>query len=204
MKRVLFLLTLSCALFRFPALAQTALSPEQEEKIKRLSSDMETLYAANAELQKKITALNEELAKVHEQMAKSAHDSALEAMREDLKKIAEKVQEVDRKRLNDSETVAKKFDELTKFLKAEVAASSSRTPKPPKVIETTPAASGPSLEYIIKPGDTLSEIVDGANAQFKEKGLKKITLSQVLEANPKLKPERMQVGQKIIIPIPEK
>jgi len=46
-------------------------------------------------------------------------------------------------------------------------------------------------------GDTLSTIVEA----YREQNIK-VTLDSILKANPGLKPERLQVGQKIIIPAP--
>jgi LysM repeat protein len=65
--------------------------------------------------------------------------------------------------------------------------------KPPP--EINPNA--PHFEYTVQAGDTLAAIVKA----YRDKSIK-ITLSQVLAANPGLKPENMRVGQKIVIPAP--
>ena len=51
---------------------------------------------------------------------------------------------------------------------------------------------------MIKPGDTLDAIVQA----YKEKNIK-VTVAQILKANPGLKPERLLIGQKIYIPAPQ-
>ena len=210
MKRF-FLLTIFCSIVSFGAYAQdntAAPSPaELDEKLKRLNSDVDTLLAANSKLQKEISSLRDEIANLHEQQAKAANDSSLQSLRDDLRKLAEKVQEVDKKRLDDREVVTEQLDRIEKALK--IAASSATAPRPtarPPRTETTPAPvpTGPGFEYVVKSGDTVSEIVSSANAQFKEQGMKSVTLQQVLDANPGLNPNKMRVGQKIFIPAPGK
>ena len=50
---------------------------------------------------------------------------------------------------------------------------------------------------MIQSGDTLDAIVQA----YKEKNIK-VTVAQILKANPGLKAERLRVGQKIFIPAP--
>jgi LysM repeat protein len=54
------------------------------------------------------------------------------------------------------------------------------------------------FEYEVKKDDTLSLIVKA----YRDNNIK-ITMDQVLKANPGLKPEKMRVGQKIFIPAPQ-
>ena len=51
---------------------------------------------------------------------------------------------------------------------------------------------------MIQSGDTLSAIVQA----YKEKNIK-VTVAQILKANPGLKAERLIVGTKIFIPAPQ-
>jgi TolA-binding protein len=182
--------------------AQTA--PEVQEKLERLTKDVETLIAANAELQRKLSAVSAELDRVQEQQAKAANSNALDGMHEELRKLAEKIQEVDKKRINDNEVVKTQLDTIEKLVK-----SGPRTVTPPKKVDApvkpaTPATDRAGLEYVVQAGDALSVIIDRANAQFKEKGLKKkVTLQQVTDANPGLNPDKIHTGQKIFIPQPE-
>jgi LysM repeat protein len=53
------------------------------------------------------------------------------------------------------------------------------------------------FEHEVKSGQTLSAIIQA----YRDQGVK-VTLKQVLDANPTLKPERMKAGQKIFIPAP--
>ena len=61
---------------------------EQDEKLRRLTADMEALIASNAELQRRIARLTEELAKVRDEQSRAANDSSVQALREDVRKLA--------------------------------------------------------------------------------------------------------------------
>jgi len=54
------------------------------------------------------------------------------------------------------------------------------------------------FEYVVQSGDRLDTIVQAC----REKGVK-VTVSQILKANPGLKAERLKVGQKVFIPAPQ-
>jgi phage tail protein X len=62
----------------------------------------------------------------------------------------------------------------------------------------TASADDKGFEYVIKSGDTLDAIVQA----YKEKNIK-VTVAQILKANPGLKAERLIVGKKIFIPAPQ-
>ena len=51
------------------------------------------------------------------------------------------------------------------------------------------------VEYVVKPGETLSAIVQACREQKI-----KVTQKQILDANPGLKPDLVKAGQKILIP----
>lgn len=202
MKRALAIWT--CSLFAaVPLLAQTA--PEVEEKLERHTRDIEALIAANAELQRRVTALSAEVDRLREQQARAANNTAIEGVRDDLRKLAEKVQEVDRKRVNDMKEVTTQFDKLEQAIKTAAKSAAPSRPTPAPAPEPTPRVQGPGLEYVVKPGDTLSVILTQANARFRADGLRNsVTQQQVVEANPGLDPNRIRTGQKIFIPQPEK
>lgn len=69
-------------------------------------------------------------------------------------------------------------------------AQTSRTPAAAPAPARTPADIGPHYEYIVEPGQTLSLIAKGFDT----------TISKILAVNPGLKPDRLRVGQKLIIP----
>lgn len=185
-------------------MAQNAGPAEQEEKIRRLSADVETLIANNARLQKRISELSEELAKVREEQSKAANDSSVQSLREDVRKLAEKIQEVDKKRVEDKEVVAGELGKIEKSLKSGLASSGGNSTRKPVKVESNPTPDKPEkgYEYEVQSGDTLSTIVAAYNIAFKEKSMKTITLKQVMDANKDVNWNRLQIGQKIFIPMP--
>ena len=167
-----------------------------EERYKRLNSAVDDLLAAHTEQQKRIAALAKEVESLREQQSRPRASYASE---EDLRRLAEKIQEIDKKRADDKELILKEIGKLgNKF---------SATPGParpkPSVADTTPSTSpeksDKGYEYVIKSGDSLSAIAKA----YREQGIK-VTVDQILKANPKLEPTKLRVGQKIWIPAPEK
>ncbi len=193
MRRISFLIV-SAALCAAPqARAQDAAT---QERLDKLTGQIEDLLAARAEQDKRITALAAQLSELREQSTKP---NANYASQEDLKRLAEAVREVDRKRLEDYDKIHADLLKLGKTL-------SVPAPPPKRPVETTPLAgdAGSStkaggdekgFEYVVQKGDTLSIIVQA----YREKNVK-VTVEQIVKANPGLVPEKLRVGQKIFIP----
>ena len=113
-----------------------------------------------------------------------------------LRKLAEKLQEIENKRVADNERIVKAIEKLEK-----APASGARAPRNLPTTETprnNPGPGGPAekgYEYVIASGDTLSTIAQA----YREKGVK-VTVEQILKANPGLKEKSLKVGQKVFIP----
>lgn len=174
--------------------------PAVEERLNKLDGYVKDLIAAQADLQKRIGALAEELDRLRNQ---SKQNGAV-ATQEDLKRLAEAVQEVDRKRLEDYEKIHNELKELGKALAS--PASSGRGPAAGKARTARPAPAGgdealpeKGFEYTVQQGDTLSVIVQA----YREKGVK-VTVDQIVKANPGLRPDLLRPGQKLFIPAPAK
>ncbi len=195
MKRISFLLV-TLALCCPPALrAQDAAT---EERLNKLSGRIDDLSAAQEVLKKRVDEMIKEVEALREQAAKP---SANYARPEDLKSLAESVKEVERKRMDDAEKTHAELLKLRDLLKGSLTSTKKPTPvKPPKENPDTPTPTFPDkgYEYVIKSGDTLDAIVQA----YREKNVK-ITVSQIVNANPGLKPERLRVGHKIFIPAPQ-
>jgi LysM repeat protein len=161
-----------------------------EERLNKLQNALETLQASNVELQKKITELTRELQEVREASAKP---SGSYASADDVKLLTEKLKEVDRKRADDRDLILKEIEKLGKSITT--AASRPRVSDEPR--PRTADVPDKGYEYVIQSGDTLSAIV-GA---YREQGVK-VTVDQVLKANPGLKANSLIVGKKIFIPAP--
>ncbi|HNQ73354.1 MAG TPA: LysM peptidoglycan-binding domain-containing protein [Verrucomicrobiota bacterium] len=166
-----------------------------EERIKRLTGYIQDLQEESQSQKRQIDALVRELAALREQ--NQNRPAATPASQDDLRELARKVQEMEEKRKADRAFLEKEFDRLTQIATAKPAVS-----RPPERPANTPAANLPkdAFEHTIASGDTLLAI---ALAYSKETG-KKITVDMIQRANEGLKPERMQVGQKILIPVPDK
>jgi LysM repeat protein len=194
MKRISFLLV-TLALWAAPALrAQDAAT---EERLNKLSGRIDDLTAAQEELKKEVAALAKDVDALREQAAKPTGNYA---HNEDLNKLAKDVEAVDKKRREDAEKTSAELLKLRKLLETPV--SSAKKPpstKPPKDNAVTPTPTGPEkgFEYVIKSGDTLGAIVQA----YKEKNIK-VTVRQIVDANPGLKPNSLKEGQKIFIPAP--
>ena len=191
MKRISYLLMTLALCFAPGVRAQDAAT---QERLDKLSGRIEDLTAAQEALKQQITKMSRELENVREQSGKP---NSSYARQEDLERLEKAIKEVDRKRVDDAEKIQTQLQNLRKVLEAPPPQSKKApvtTPKDP------PATSNPStpekgFEYVVKSGDTLDAIAQGC----KEKNVK-VTVAQILKANPGLKAERLKVGQKIFIP----
>ncbi len=194
MKRFPLVLCLLLVLLGLPVGAQDLAT--LDERVKRLNGYVQDLQEENANQKKQIEALGRELATVREQQQNQP--AAATASHDDLRDLAKKVQEIEDKRKADRVFLEREFERLAKLASAK--------PNIPKNTQSPRAADGPTdlpkeaLEHVIASGDTLSTI---AVAYSKERGVK-VTTELILRANPGLKAEKLIVGKKILIPIPDR
>jgi TolA-binding protein len=217
MKRAFILLAISLSLASRCAVAQdstpTAPAPPPptaaaaiaaqdaaEERYKRMAADMEALQLDNQSLKAKIASLEQKIDDLRQQLT-AGNNSGVQ---EDLKRLAEKIVQVDKKREEDrlsiSEEIRKAIGGLERSATSAGSSARMTSPKPPPAAET--AGSDNDFSYTIKDGDTLGVIVKAYNADFKAKGWKTITVKQAMDANPNVDWTRLRVGQKINIPHP--
>ena len=194
----------------FPMLLGLAIAQAQdaavEERLNRLSGYIEELQAAKVGLDKRMSTLAKEVESVRD----ASKTGGPAATQEDIQRLTEAIQEVDRKRLEDYEKIHKELEKLAKALSAPLpaagGASARRAKEPsvaPKEIESGPTSGGGSdkgFEHTIAAGDTLSTIAQAYREQLKIK----VTVDQILKANPGLKPNSLIVGKRIWIPAVEK
>ena len=168
-----------------------------EERLNKLSGQIEDLIAGQEAQRKRIADLAREIESLRGQQATP---NTSYASQEDLKRLAKTLEEVDRKRVEDYKKIEAKILELGKILTPTGTAnkkSSAPAPKDESNSEkAAPAEKG--FEYIIKQGDTISAIVKA----YKDQNIK-VTEKQILQANPGLVAENMKVGKKIFIPAPQ-
>ena len=191
MKRVFFV-WMMLALCSAPlARAQDAAT---QERLDKLSGKIEDLIAGQDALNKRVDELRREMEAVREQASKPTGNWATQ---EDLKRVAKGVEDVDRKRREDSELVQKQLEHLRKAVETPLPQPRPRSTQAPKdnPVPDKPTKPQEGVEHVIKPGETLSAIV----AACREQKIK-VTQKQILDANPGLKPDLLIPGKKIFIP----
>jgi hypothetical protein len=167
---------------------------DMEERYKRLSSAIDALQAADVALQKQIAGVAAEVRELRELVSKQPTGLATQ---DDVKRVAEKLVEVDKKREDNNKLVLEKMAELAKTLtKPPPTTPRTATPRPPKPETATPATQEKGIEYTVQSGDTISKIIEA----YRKENIK-VTQKQIEDANPGLKPTKLQVGQKIWIPV---
>lgn len=199
MRTILFsLFIFAAAIFTAPiAHAQDDATQQQLDK---LSGEIQDLRDAMGVQDKRLDALEKKINDMSDKLNPSGGSGV--ASSDDLKKLADQVQEVDKKRQDDNEAVLKELEKLDKALG--VAGPSH---KPAATTTTTAASADNSAQatsapqkgyyYEIKAGDNLSAIAKA----YRDQGVK-VTVAQIQAANPGLNPNTMRVGQKVFIPDP--
>lgn len=192
MKRVFFLAAISLCLL--PELSRGA-DAGTEERFNQLTGKIQDIIASQEAQRKQLDELSREVQSLRDEQSKPSPNYASQ---DDLKRLAEALKEVDRKRMDDNDKIHDELLRLAKKLSMPAPAaprhSASSNDENP-----APSADKKGYEYVIKPGDTLSMIVQA----YKEQNIK-VTVEQILQANPGLKPERLVVGKSIFIPAPSK
>jgi LysM repeat protein len=193
MKRISLLLALIAMSFAFAGRSQDAAT---EERFNKLAGQIEDLIAAQRSQQKQIEALAKEIESLRERANRPAAEYATP---DDVKRLADALREVDRKRIEDSEKISAQFAKLGQKLSSPALSAPRSSSK--SVAENSaadkPVKDDKAFPYTIESGDTLSMIVQA----YRDKNIK-VSLEQILAANPGLKPDKLRPGQKIWIPAP--
>ena len=172
--------------------ADIAARQESEERNKRLNATVEDLKETFVAQQKTIASLREEVRQLRDENARVSNNAVGQ---DTVRRLAEKIQEVDRKRESDNKLIQETLAKLQKSL----TTPQSPAPKTPKS-ETPPAApvtSDKAIEYTVQKGDRLDLILKSVRDQ----GVK-VTQKQIKDANPSINWDKLRVGQKIFIPLP--
>jgi TolA-binding protein len=188
------LLTLTIA-FAPRAGAQDAATQAQLDKI---TGEIQDVQDSLNSQDKRISDLEKKISDMQEKLSTPAGNDFASA--DDLKKLAEQVQEIDGKRQKDNQKILDILEKLSK-------GGGFHRPPPSDTPVSTSTDTGPSTqtsntggpqngyEYTIAPGNTLAAIVKAYRAQ----GVK-VTVDEILKANPGLNPNKLIVGKKIFIP----
>jgi LysM repeat protein len=160
-----------------PALAQDA---ALVERVNRLTTHVEDLLRARVDQQKEIAELEREVKSLQKQLANSSGG----ASREDVVAVGDAVKQLEQKHRADIELIATQIERLGN------TTSPARTTQPP--VDYTAG-----WEYTIQQGNTLSAIAKA----YRAKGIK-VSVDDILKANPGLDANKLQVGDVIFIPEP--
>jgi LysM repeat protein len=179
------------------SLAQAQESATQQE-LDKLSGQIQDLLEAQAQQGKRIDALEKEISDLRDKV--NAPVASDYVTRDDLKKIADQVDEIDKKRQDDRDLILAQIEKLGHV--------TAPAPPPPRhSTSTSTTTTGPGAdntgtpqtgyEYEIKAGDTLGLIAKA----YRDQGVK-VTKSQIIKANPNMNPNVLIPGKKIFIPDP--
>lgn len=180
-------------------LALPAISPAQdaatEERLNKLSAQIDVLVDAKEAQNKKIEDLQNQIRDLQNQVSKPTGNYA---SADDVKQLADAVKEIDKKRQEDNEHILQELQNLGNSLKSPASSRHASSGSTPQSVPPT-HSSGPQkgYDYVVQEGDTPAAIAKA----YREKGIK-VTSQQILDANPGLKANNMKVGQKIFIPEP--
>lgn len=213
MKRALVLISLLTVLngaLRAADAVAIATQQEAEERNKRLAATVEELQTTVMAQQKTIAALASDLGKLREE---TAHNNQNAATQESLRKLNEQILKVDEARVADNKHIQEALEGMRQAIKklAEVPPPTTGGRTRP-VVNDPPANPGNSgagarpqlpvnqegFEYVIKPGDALSIIVQ----KYRREKIP-VTAQSIKEANPGVDWDRLQIGKKIFIPKPK-
>jgi LysM repeat protein len=215
MKRKFLLAGLAAHFFCLPArapaqdgqespVAAAAERENTEANFKQVNVKLELLEEALRTQQRRIGALVNEIHALKEEVdrLKARNESA--ATQESIKRLAEKIEEVDKKRRDDNELVLAQLKAIGKGLSKPAPLPKESVTPPPASTKPDHAAPPPGdkppdngYTYKIKKGDYLSRIVKDLNAQ----GFK-VTQKQIEDANPGVNWNNLAIGRTIFIPQP--
>src|SRR5262245_46451648 len=133
----------TCALAQnTPSAAEIAARQEAEERYKRLTATVEDLKEALVAQQKTIASLREEVRQLREENSRVSNNPVGQ---DTVRRLAEKIQEVDRKRDSDNKLIQETLAKLQKSLTTPTmpATKIAKADTPPAM----PATSDKAIEY---------------------------------------------------------
>ena len=213
MKRVFaaVLLASACAAGALRAADAVTLAAQQEaqDNYKRLTATVEEFQATQLAQQKQISALASELSKIRDEVA---HNNNNASTQESIRRLNEQILKVDESRIADNKRIQEALEQLGKAIKqmsqvppptrrpvatdSGSPAASSKTASRPLANPSNAAEEG--FEYVIQKGDYLGLIVKRYNDEKIP-----VTDKAIINANPTVNWNKLQIGQKIFIPKPK-
>jgi len=169
-----------------------------QQQIDKLSAQIQDFQDAQAAQGKRLDDLEKKVSDLTDKLNQPGGGGSVSP--DDLKKLSDQIQEVDKKRQSDNEAILKELEKLDKALG--VAPSPHKVTTPVATASggnTATSASGGDKQsgyyYEVRPRDTLAAIAKAYRDQHIN-----VTTAQIIAANPGLNPNNLKVGQKIFIP----
>ena len=196
--------TISCWFLIFTLMAAAmprvrAQDSATQQQLDQLSSSIQDIQSSLTQQNKRITDLESKISAMQDKLnAPGGNDYASS---DDLKKLAEQVQEIDKKRQADNEKILAALEKIGKGGGGgESIHTEPNISTTPNTGNSTATPGGPQngYNYQIQDGNTLSKIAKA----YQAKGIK-VTVKQILDANPGLDPKNLIVGKTIFIPAPQ-
>ena len=164
-----------------------------------MSTEIKDLQAAIQSYQQRLNEQREEIRKLTEEIARMGSNKDF-ATREDFKHLADKIREVDERRIagdkDTQEKVAAEIARLGKLLTVVPPKTNTpavpANPTPPAGLKT---GSDKGYEYTVRQNDNPHAI----SLALAKKGVK-VTAQQIIDANPTVAWTKLRIGQKLFIP----
>ncbi len=172
---------------------------QQEERWRRLSSQMEEGLASQEVLRKRVQSLEEENRRLNKKLNESGTTYVTPSQLDKVaKELNDKIYQVDKNREADQAVVKREVDQAFERMKSLIQNRAATVPAPSDSGSTS-TSSAPDKFYTheIQAGQTISAVA-GA---FRKQGVK-VYESDIMAANPGINPKTLQVGQVIKIPKP--
>ena len=183
-------------IFAFTASLARAQDAATQQQIDQINGKIQDLVDAQAAQGKRLAALEKSVSDLQDKLNQPAAANN-SASADDLKKLAEQVKDLAKKQQDDNDLVLKELEKLGKG--GSIPTTSHKQPS----VATTPmnnstANAGGKQNGYWQPIGEHDTIIAIAKA-YQDKGVK-VTVKQILDANPGMDPKNLKVGQKIWIP----
>ncbi len=176
-----------------PRVANDLLRQGQEERYTRMQAQWEDMQLENLSLRRRIESLEKDLRLLKRDTHRHGGD---EVSPNDLtslsKELTDRIKTVDEKRASDSQTILSKIQQILDMVRK----IEDRPATLPSPSETEKILAHGVHEHTVEPGETISTI---AEAYRREAGLK-VSINDILTANPGIEPKKIRPGDVILIP----
>lgn len=187
----------------FTGSVASAQNAATQQQIDRLSGQIQDLTESQARFNQRLDAIERSLNDLRDKASTPVVNDY--ASRAELKQLIADLRQIDQKRKEDSENIARQLQNLAKVAAGTPVATTSSHPHPhlhtatqPEPSDTAAPGNAPvPTRYKVKNGDNLGLIVK----HLKAKGVN-ITKPEIIAANPKINPNVLIPGSTLVIPEP--